>query len=73
MSSFLKRDPSAASAISSSGSSLKMSGGTMSSSGLIAWQTLLTSWLNASYASASRGEWRAISLRFSPWSCVSSR
>jgi hypothetical protein len=39
----------------------------------MAWQTLLTSWLNASYASASRFEWRAISFWFSPWSWPSSR
>ena len=40
MSSFRKREPRAASAISSSGSSLKRSGGAASSSGLIAWQHL---------------------------------
>ncbi len=53
--------PSAARAMSSSGSSLKMSGGTSSRSGLMSWMTFSTSWLKASYASASWREWRAIS------------
>ena len=48
--------------MSSSGSSLKMSGGDRVEQRLDRLQTLSTSWLNASYASASCGEWRAISL-----------
>ena len=60
------RAPSAASARSSSGSSLNRSGGAESMSGLMARQTISMSWAYWLYASASCLLWRAISLRFSP-------
>ncbi len=45
----------------------------MSSSGLMAWQTISMSWLYWSYASASCFEWRAISFWFWAWSWVNRR
>ena len=56
-------------ATSSSGSLLNRSGGTLSSSGLSAWQTIVMSCSYWSKASASCFECRAISLTFSLRSC----